>query len=177
MPSSAARADDKIYIHEDHDFKVDPTTIYYYTTGSAVDVLVDHDFELGTFVFNQHAWSAGVHERGDGECKFSNYTFDRECPYLAVYYYGVKLTPGTTIGPEYRFGSQSNPKDRIFYRTDPKSGNPLKLGKVLDHGAPYDAGFNGVSTGFSIFEFDKISFSEYDCRGILPAKFKVYYLD
>jgi len=171
MTAATAEISDKIYIHEDHDFKSDPTTVYY------TDMSLGNggSFELGTFEFNQHAYSAGINGWGDGECKFSNYRFNRECPYSAIYYRGVKQTPGTTIGPEYLFKKHS--KDRIFYRTDSKTGYPVKLGKIIDYGAPYDAGFNGMSTGFSIFEFDKTSFKDYDCRKILPVRCKVYYLE
>jgi hypothetical protein len=165
------QTDDKIYIHEDHNFKSNPATVYY------TDTLFEkgRNFELGTFEFNQYAYNAGIHGWGDGECKFSKHKFNRECPYSVVYYRGVKQTPGTTIGPEYEFTKHS--KERIFYRTDSKTGNPIKLGKILDYGAPYDAGFNGMSTGFSIFEFDKTSFRNYDCRNSLPVRCKVYYLE
>jgi len=159
----------KIYIHEDHEFEKYPDTVYYTKFLLAKS---REPFELGIFKYNQRAWNAGNWGSGDGECKFSNFTFSRECPYSAVFYYGKKTTPGTTVGPEYQFGEHP---DRIYYRTD-KSGNPIKLGKALEYCAKYDAGFNGSSNGYSIFEFDKITFRGYDCRIILPTKNKVYFL-
>lgn len=158
----------KIYIHEDHDFKARPETVYFCNGG------VNEPIELGMFVHNHKKWSAGIQGWGDGECKFTNRKFNRECPYSSVYYYGVKETPGTTIGPEYDF--DKHPKDRVYYRIDGK-GRVITLGRVLDHGYPYDAGFHGSSNGFAIFEFDKRTFSGYDCRMTLPVKYKVYFLE
>ena len=162
----------QIYIHKDHDFKANPGTVYY-TDVKVTGTTTTSRVELGTFGFNQPAWSSGIHGQGNGECKFSNHAFDCECPYSAVYYYGAKPTPGTTIGPEYRFGDHT--KERVFYRTDVKTGNPVKLGAIVEYGAAYDAGFNGVSTGYSMFELDKTTFETCDCREILPVKYKVYY--
>ena len=169
LDTAAKSGDDisKIYIHEDHNFKGRPETVYYCNNGT-------QPIELGMFVYNQKKWSAGIQGWGDGECKFTNRTFNRECPYSSVYYYGVKETPGTTIGPEYEF--DKHPKDRVYYRIDRK-GRVITLGKVLDHGYPYDAGFHGMSYGFTIFEFDKESFRGGDCRTTLPVKYKIYFLE
>ena len=156
----------KIYIHEDHDFKAHPETVYFCNGTQPI--------ELGKFVFNQKKWNAGINGWGEGECKFTIRKFNRECPYSSVYYYGVKETPGTTIGPEYEFNKHS--KDRVYYRLDRK-GRVITLGRVLDHGYPYDAGFNGSSNGFTIFEFDNRTFRDYDCRMTLPVKYKVYFLE
>ena len=158
----------KIFIHEDHNFKlVKETRVYFYNSNPPL--------ELGTFEFNQKKWNAGLNGWGDGECKFSKHTFNYECPYSKVYYYGVKETPGTTIGPEYEFNKQ--PKDRVYYRRLNAKGDVAMLGRVLDHGYPYDAGFNGCSDGYTIFEFDKESFRNGDCRCMLPLKYKVYFLE
>ena len=159
----------KIFIHEDHDFKTEKEQrVYFYNSNPPV--------ELGTFEFNQKKWSAGIHGWGDGECKFSNHELiNCECPYSKVYYYGVKETPGTTIGPEYAFDKHS--KDRVYYQRLNARGDMATLGRVLDHGYPYDAGFNGFSHGYTIFEFDKESFRNSDCRHTLPLKYKVYFLE
>lgn len=162
----------KIFLHEDHDFKTEKEKenqprVYFYNSNPPV--------ELGTFEFNQKKWNAALTGWwSDGECKFSKYTFKYECPYSKVFYYGVKETPGTTIGPEYEF--DKNPKDRVYYRRLNAKGGVATLGRVLDHGYPYDAGFNGFSHGNTIFEFDKESFRNSDCRFILPVKYKVYFL-
>ena len=166
--NSNSNTNSKIYIHEDHDFKAHPETVYFCNGG------VQEPIELGKFVHNQKKWNAGIQGWGDGECKFTKRKFNRECPYSSVYYYGVKETPGTTIGPEYEF--DKHPKDRVYYRIDRK-GRTITLGRVLDHGYPYDAGFHGMSYGFTIFEFDKESFRGGDCRIMLPVKYKIYFLE
>jgi hypothetical protein len=166
--TAATATSSKIFIHEDHNFKTEKEQrVYYYNSNPPR--------ELGTFEFNQKKWSAGINGWGDGECKFSKYTFNYECPYSKVYYYGVKETPGTTIGPEYEF--DKHPKDRVYYRRLNAKGDVATLGRVLDHGYPYDAGFNGFSHGHTIFEFDKESFRNGDCRCALPVKYKVYFLE
>jgi len=156
---------DKIFLHDDHDFRALPTdTVYYYKNRQ-------YEFKLGTYIKHEADWNAGIHGEGPGISEFSIIKMNYALPYGKIYFIAPKPTPGTTVGPEYNFKLYP---DRIYYQNNEK-GDQIRLGKCIQSEHAYNAGLHGSSEGFSVFENKK--FEYYDCRTIQPLSMKVYYLE